>query len=134
MVTTTTTMSNALNPATAGLMTRVAWVVRALGIVAVFLITMSATEHVSRAATSAEGATQVTSSSQRNGSILAAEEGSAATAAPKKSALQATREAYQQREASSQGVGDFAGGHAGVYIGGSTVVVVLLVVLLIVLL
>jgi len=134
MVTTTTTMSDALNPAAAAVRTRASWVARAVGFVAVFLITMSATDHVSRAAASAEGATQVIQPSQRHGSGLAAAEGTEATAAPKKSTMQATREAYQQREASSQGVGDFAGGHAGVYIGGSTVVVVLLIVLLIVLL
>jgi hypothetical protein len=133
MVTTTTTMTNALDPAAAVLRTRAARVARALGFVAVFLITMSAAEHVSRAATSAEGATPAISSSQRHGNSLAAAEGTDATAAPKKSAMQATREAYQQREASSTGVDDFAGGHAGVYIGGSTVVVVLLIVLLIVL-
>jgi len=133
MVTTTTTMSNALNSTAAAQPMRAAWVARAVGFVAVFLITMSATEHVSRAATSAEGATPVSSSSQRPGSSPAAMDRTGATAVPKGSATQATREAYQQREAASKDVGDFAGGHAGVYIGGSTLAVVLLIVLLIVL-
>jgi hypothetical protein len=46
----------------------------------------------------------------------------------------ATNDAYAQREASSRDVGDFAGGGAGIYIGGSTAAVVLLLVLLIVIL
>jgi len=133
MVTTTTTMSNALNPAAAGLRTRASWAARAVGFVAVLLITMSATDHISHAATSAEGATQMNPSGERHGGSLAATEGTAATAAPKKSAMQATREAYQQREASSQDLNDFSGGHAGLYIGGSSVAVVLLIVLLIIL-
>jgi len=49
-------------------------------------------------------------------------------------ASQATNDSYAQREASSRDVGDFSGGHAGIYIGGSTVAVVLLIVLLVVLL
>jgi hypothetical protein len=93
-------------------------------VAAMFLATMSATEHIARAAMSGEGApTPVAESSK-------AETKSAA----RTSAVEATREDYRQREESSKDLGEFAGGSAGIYIGGSTAAVVLLIVLLIILL
>ena len=58
----------------------------------------------------------------------------APSTAKQPSAVQATKDAYAQREASTTDVGDFAGGGAGIYIGGSSAALVLLIVLIIVIL
>jgi hypothetical protein len=124
---TTTTMTQALDQSAANLRARLARAARAAGFVAAaFLFTMSGTEHMSRAATSPQRSSETAAPSRT-------------TDAPKvpvgqKSVAQTTREDYQQREANSQDLANFAGGSAGIYIGGSTAAVILLIVLLVILL
>lgn len=123
MLTTTTTKSLDRMPAI--LRGRLMRAVCAAGFVAtLFLTTMSATEHMARAAMSGEGiSTPVSETANVEAKSTA-----------RKSATQATREDYQQREQSSKDLTDFQGGSAGIYIGGSTAAVILLLVLLIILL
>ena len=129
---TTTTMNKNLERTAAIRRLRLAPASWAAGFVAaLFLVTMSAPGHMAHAAMSAESATPVASPpTQPVGRAKPTD----ATSAPQPSALQATREDYQKREASSKDVGDFAGGGAGIYIGGSSAAVILLLVLLIILL
>jgi len=130
---TTTTMNKTLDRTAANRRARPVSAAGAAGfIAAMFLFTMSGTEHIARAAMSGESTAP---------SIAAVSENTAArartadeTTAAKKSAAQATREDYQKRDASSKDVGDFAGGGAGIYIGGSSAAIILLVVLLVILL
>jgi len=124
---TTTTMNRALNQTTANLRARIARAARAAGFVAAaFLFTMSGSEHLSQAATSAESATESGMPSRSTDATSPSH--------AQKSVAQSTREDYQQREAASKDVGDFAGGGAGIYIGGSSAAIILLIVLLVILL
>jgi hypothetical protein len=129
----TTTMNENLDRTAAIRRTRPAPVAGAAGfIAAMFLFTMSATEHIARASTSGESAAPAIA--EVSESATAGTKPKHETAAASKSAAQATREDYQKRDASSKDVGDFAGGGAGIYIGGSSAAIILLIVLLVILL
>ena len=106
---TTTTMNKNLDRTAANRRTRPAPAAFTAGVIAaMFLFTMSATQHIARASMSGESTAPAIAAVSEN--AAARTKPANESVAANKSAAQATREDYQKRDASSKDVGDFAGG------------------------